>query len=50
MTQNFGCTGFDLGAAASACAHFHNGIDLVAPYGTPIRAAGAGTVVYIGWN
>ena len=32
------------------CPHFHNGIDLVAPYGTPVKASGAGTVVYIGWN
>ena len=29
---------------------FHNGIDMVAPYGTPVRASGAGRVVYVGWN
>ena len=30
--------------------HFHQGIDIVAPYGTPVKASGDGTVVYIGWN
>ena len=27
----------------------HSGIDLMAPYGSPIRAAAGGTVVYAGW-
>ena len=27
----------------------HTGLDLMAPYGSPIRAAGGGTVVYAGW-
>jgi murein DD-endopeptidase MepM/ murein hydrolase activator NlpD len=28
---------------------YHSGIDLMAPYGSPIRAAAGGTVVYVGW-
>lgn len=50
ITQGFGCTGFAWEPPYGSCAHYHNGIDIVAPYGAPIRAAGAGRVVYVGWN
>jgi murein DD-endopeptidase MepM/ murein hydrolase activator NlpD len=50
VTQNFGCTGFSWEPRVGRCNGFHRGIDIVAPYGTPIRASGAGTVVYVGWN
>ena len=50
VTQNFGCTGFAWNPRVGRCSGFHRGIDIVAPIGTPIRASGAGTVVYIGWN
>ena len=50
VTQNFGCTGFGWEPRVGRCAHFHRGIDVVAPYGTAVRASGAGTVVYVGWN
>ena len=50
VTQQFGCTGFAWEPPYGDCAHFHNGIDIVADYGTPVRASGAGRVVYIGWN
>ena len=50
VTQNFGCTGFGWEPRVGRCAHFHRGVDVVAPVGTPVRASGAGTVVYIGWN
>ena len=50
MSQDFGCTGFSWEPPLGSCAHFHQGIDLVAPCGTPIKAAGSGRVAYIGWN
>ncbi len=50
VTQNFGCTGFGWEPRVGRCAHFHRGIDIVASYGTPVRASGSGTVVYVGWN
>ena len=50
VTQPFGCTGFSWEPPSGNCPHFHNGIDLVAPYGTPVHSAGDGTVVYVGWN
>ncbi|MFN8630523.1 MAG: peptidoglycan DD-metalloendopeptidase family protein [Chloroflexota bacterium] len=50
VTQPYGCTGFSWEPPYGNCPHFHNGIDIVAPYGAPIHAAGAGEVVYVGWN
>ena len=50
VTRPFGCTGFSWEPPNGDCAHWHSGIDIVAPYGTPVRASGAGRVVYIGWN
>jgi murein DD-endopeptidase MepM/ murein hydrolase activator NlpD len=50
VSQGFGCTGFSWEPRVGGCAHFHSGIDLVAPYGTAVHASGAGRVVYCGWN
>ena len=52
VTQDFGCTGVVYEPPLGSCAHYHNGIDIVASSGcgTPITAAGAGRVAYIGWN
>ena len=50
ISGDFGCSSFAYYAPGNGCAHFHNGIDLVAPYGTKVKAAAAGTVVYVGWN
>jgi septal ring factor EnvC (AmiA/AmiB activator) len=40
VTQNFGCTGFSWEPPFGSCPHFHQGIDIVAPYGTPVKASG----------
>lgn len=50
VSQEFGCTGFSWEPPLGDCAHFHKGIDLVAPLGTPVKAAGAGQVVFTGFN
>ena len=50
LTQDFGCTGFVWEPPLGSCAHFHQGIDIVAPEGTAVHASGAGRVVYCGWN
>jgi murein DD-endopeptidase MepM/ murein hydrolase activator NlpD len=50
ISGNYGCSSFGWYGPGNGCAHFHNGIDIVAPYGTSVRASGAGRVVYCGWN
>jgi murein DD-endopeptidase MepM/ murein hydrolase activator NlpD len=50
ISGNYGCSSYPYYAPGNGCAHYHNGIDLVAPYGTRVKAAAAGTVVYVGWN
>src|SRR4051812_35262813 len=50
VSQNFGCTGMEWEPPLGSCPHFHQGIDIVAPYGTAIHASGNGRVVYCGWN
>jgi murein DD-endopeptidase MepM/ murein hydrolase activator NlpD len=50
IVQPYGCTGFKLNPPKGKCKHFHDGIDVVDAYGTPIRTVAAGVVAYSGWN
>ena len=50
VTQEFGCTGFPLEAPLGNCPHFHLGIDIAGPMDTPIHAAAAGEVLFVGPN
>ena len=50
VTQEFGCTGFSWEPPFGSCAHFHQGIDIVAAEGTRVRSSGDGIIAYIGWN
>ncbi|MDQ3871331.1 MAG: M23 family metallopeptidase, partial [Chloroflexota bacterium] len=50
VSQEFGCTGFGWEPPLGNCSHFHRGIDIVAPRGTPVRAAAGGSVVFVGYN
>jgi murein DD-endopeptidase MepM/ murein hydrolase activator NlpD len=52
VSQPFGCTGVVYEPPLGSCAHFHQGIDLVAlnGCGAPIVAAGPGRIAYVGWN
>jgi murein DD-endopeptidase MepM/ murein hydrolase activator NlpD len=47
LTQPFGCTALAIEPWSAECTshHFHSGIDLAGPLGTPIYAATAGTVM-----
>jgi murein DD-endopeptidase MepM/ murein hydrolase activator NlpD len=50
ISQEFGCTGDPIEPRYGNCAHYHNGIDIVAPCYTPVHAAGSGVVLFVGYN
>ncbi|MDQ3491735.1 MAG: peptidoglycan DD-metalloendopeptidase family protein [Chloroflexota bacterium] len=50
VTQEYGCSSFPWYAPRGGCASFHDGIDISNADGTPIRAAGAGVVAFVGYN
>ena len=50
LSQTYGCTGFRLNPPRGSCRHFHDGLDIVAGYGSPVRTAADGVVAFAGWN
>jgi murein DD-endopeptidase MepM/ murein hydrolase activator NlpD len=50
ISQTYGCTGFRYNPPRGSCRHFHDGIDVVDAYGTPVRAVAVGVVAFAGWN
>jgi murein DD-endopeptidase MepM/ murein hydrolase activator NlpD len=50
ISQEFGCTGFSWEPPLGSCSHFHRGIDIVSSSGTPVHAAAAGIVIFVGYS
>jgi len=50
LAQTYGCTGFYLNPPRGSCRHFHDGLDIVAGYGSPVRTAQDGVIAFAGWN
>ena len=50
ISQEFGCTGFSWEPPLGDCRNFHRGIDIVDDSGAPVRAAGDGVIVFVGYN
>jgi murein DD-endopeptidase MepM/ murein hydrolase activator NlpD len=50
LSQTYGCTGYALNPPRGSCRHFHDGLDIVAGYGSPVRTAADGVIAFAGWN
>ena len=50
VSGNYGCSSYEYYAPGNGCANYHNGIDMVGPSSTAIRASAPGVVVVCGWN
>jgi murein DD-endopeptidase MepM/ murein hydrolase activator NlpD len=50
ITQRYGCTRSRKTASGRTCTYFHDGVDIAARRGTPVRASATGVVAYVGRN
>ncbi len=50
LTQPYGPTTFYFEPSFNGFAHFHTGLDMAAPYGTPVQAADDGVVIATGFD
>ena len=50
VSQRYGCTGYPTNPSRGACTHFHDGLDIVSPKGTKVKASADGYVAYAGWS
>ncbi len=50
ISQAYGCTGYPANPRRGSCRHFHDGLDIAAPRGRPVRAAADGYVAYVGFS
>jgi len=50
VSQRYGCTGYGSNPRRGGCRHFHDGVDIAARRGAPVRASADGYVAYVGRN
>ncbi len=50
VSQRYGCTGYPTNPRRGSCKHFHDGLDVVGPKGTKVKASADGFVAYVGWS
>jgi murein DD-endopeptidase MepM/ murein hydrolase activator NlpD len=50
ISGEYGCSSFRAYPPGGGCAHFHDGIDIAGPTGTPVYSAGDGIVAFVGYR